>query len=185
MPLEYNNVKTPYYSEAEQDFSTVQDWTGNGADSLSLWVRGNPVSFLDKGNGAFTVSGSGTDIWNAADDFRFVYKRLTGNGSIMVKVDSLENTNVWAKAGVMIRQSLEADSPMAYMIRPPPGRHPSAGALLTAGDLRQRDPGRHLPPQWVKLTRMGNAFTAQYSADGKTWMDIKNADGTVTSTTVT
>ena len=40
-------------------------------------------------------------------------------------------------------------------------------------------------PQWVKLTRKGNAFTAQYSADGKTWTDIKNADGTVTSTALT
>ena len=41
-----------------------------------------------------------------------------------------------------------------------------------------------MAPQWVKLTRTGNAFTAQYSADGKTWTDIKNADGTVVSTTV-
>ena len=39
-------------------------------------------------------------------------------------------------------------------------------------------------PQWVKLTRTGDAFTAQYSADGKTWLDVKNADGTVTTTTV-
>ena len=127
MPFEYNNVKTPYYSEAEQAFAPPQNWTGNGADSLSLWVRGNPVRFLDKGNGAFTVSGSGTDIWNAADDFRFVYKRLTGDGSILVKVDSLVNTNVWAKAGVMIRQSLDAGSPMAYMIQTPPAARPSAG----------------------------------------------------------
>jgi hypothetical protein len=39
-------------------------------------------------------------------------------------------------------------------------------------------------PQWVKLTRTGNAFTAQYSADGKTWTDVKNASGQVVSTTI-
>ena len=43
-------------------------------------------------------------------------KKLSGNGSITVKVESLVNTNGWAKAGVMIRDSLDAGSPMAYMI---------------------------------------------------------------------
>ena len=185
MPFEYNNVKTPYYSEAEQAFSSVQNWTGNGADSLSLWVRGNPVRFLDKGNGAFTVSGSGTDIWNAADDFRFVYKRLTGDGSIVVKVDSLVNTNVWAKAGVMIRQSLEAGSPMAYMIQSAASGASFGWRLLAAGACGSMTQAGIVAPQWVKLTRKGNAFTAQYSADGVTWTDIKNADGTVTSTALT
>ena len=65
---------------------------------------------MDKGNNAFTVSSTGTDIWDNADQFRFVYKQLSGNGSITVKVDSLINTNAWAKAGVMIRETLEADS---------------------------------------------------------------------------
>jgi hypothetical protein len=40
MPLDYNNVKTPFYSEAEQEFSPVQDWTVSGADTLVLFVRG-------------------------------------------------------------------------------------------------------------------------------------------------
>ena len=157
----------------------MQNWTGNGADSLSLWVRGNPVRFLDKGNGAFTVSGSGTDIWNDADDFRFVYKRLTGDGSIVVKVESLVNTNVWAKAGVMIRQSLDAGSPMAYMIQSAASGASFGWRLLAAGTCGSMTQAGIVAPQWVKLTRKGNAFTAQYSADGKTWTDIKNADGTV------
>jgi len=113
MPFEYNNVKSPYYSEAERTFDTAQTWTINGADTLSLWFRGSAAAFVDKGNNAFTVSSSGTDIWNVGDQFRFVYKSLSGNGSIVAKVDSLVNTNVWAKAGVMIRQSLDTGSPMA------------------------------------------------------------------------
>jgi hypothetical protein len=100
MPLEYNNVNTPFYSEAEYAFVPQQNWTTNGVNTLSLWVRGNPAHFVDKGDGAFTVGASGHDIWDNADDFRFVYKRLSGNGSITVKVESLVNTNVWAKAGV-------------------------------------------------------------------------------------
>jgi len=40
MPMDYNNVKSPFYSEAEQEFSPTQDWTAGGADTLVLYVRG-------------------------------------------------------------------------------------------------------------------------------------------------
>ena len=49
MPFEYNNVSTPFYSEAERTFDTPQDWTTNGADTLSLYCRGNPTAFLREG----------------------------------------------------------------------------------------------------------------------------------------
>jgi len=131
------------------------------------------------------VGASGHDIWDNADDFRFVYKRLNGNGSVQVKVESVVNTNAWAKAGVMIRESLDAGAPMAYMIQ-----SYSSGASFgwrqslgsTCGSATQTG---ITAPQWVKLTRTGNAFTAQYSADGKTWIDIKDANGQVVSTTIT
>ena len=186
MPMDYNNAKTPFYSEAELDFAPAQNWTTNDVTDLSLWFRGQPVAFVDKGNEAFTVSGSGHDIWDAADDFRFVYKKLSGNGSITVKVESLINTNAWAKAGVMIRDSLDAAAPMAYMIQSFSsgvsfGWRPTLAA--TCGSATQAG---IVAPQWVKLTRTGNAFTAQYSADGQTWTDVKDATtGAVVSTTIT
>jgi len=40
MPLDYNNLKSPFYSEAEREFSPVQNWTANGLDTLSLFFRG-------------------------------------------------------------------------------------------------------------------------------------------------
>jgi hypothetical protein len=40
MPLDYNNVKTPFYSEAEQEFTPTQDWTAGGATTLILCIRG-------------------------------------------------------------------------------------------------------------------------------------------------
>jgi hypothetical protein len=39
MPLDYNNVKTPSYSEAERMFAPVQDWTADGVDTLVLYIR--------------------------------------------------------------------------------------------------------------------------------------------------
>ncbi len=40
MPLDYNNVKTPFYSEAEREFSPVEDWTVGDVTTLTLYVRG-------------------------------------------------------------------------------------------------------------------------------------------------
>ena len=40
MPLDYNNIKSPFYSEAEQEFATVQDWTVGEVSTLVLFVRG-------------------------------------------------------------------------------------------------------------------------------------------------
>ena len=51
MPLEYNNVNTPFYSEAQRTFDTPQDWTVNGADTLSLYFRGPAVVAAQPGNG--------------------------------------------------------------------------------------------------------------------------------------
>jgi hypothetical protein len=40
MPLDFNNINTPFYSEAEREFAPTQDWTAGGADALLLYVRG-------------------------------------------------------------------------------------------------------------------------------------------------
>jgi regulation of enolase protein 1 (concanavalin A-like superfamily) len=183
MPFEYNNVKTPFYSEAEREFSPAANWTVNGADTLSLWVRGNPVAYVEEGD-KVTMSAAGHDIWDNADDFRFASKTLNGNGSVVVRVESLVNTNAWAKAGVMIRQSLDADSKFAYMIVSYSSGVSFGWRQQTAGTCGSVTQAAVAAPQWVKLTRTGDAFTAQYSTDGKTWTDVKNTDGTAVSTTL-
>jgi hypothetical protein len=42
MPLDYNNVNAPFYSEAEREFAPVEDFTINGVSMLVLYVRGKP-----------------------------------------------------------------------------------------------------------------------------------------------
>jgi hypothetical protein len=40
MPLDYNNTKAPFYSEAELEFAPVQNWTVSEVDTLVLYVQG-------------------------------------------------------------------------------------------------------------------------------------------------
>ncbi len=171
-PFEYNNVKAPYYSEAQRTFDTPQDWTGHGADTLALWYIGFPTGFVDKGNNAFSVASTGTDIAGTADQFRYVYKQLSGNGSITVKVDSLVNTNAWAKAGVMVRETLEANSRRAHCVMTPGNgaafeRRETTGVASTSVNTSGLK-----TPYWVRLTRTGNTFKGERSPDGKTWTQI-------------
>ena len=41
MPLDYNNVNSPYYSETSRTWATPQNFTANGANALVLYVSGN------------------------------------------------------------------------------------------------------------------------------------------------
>jgi len=46
IPVDYNSLSAPYYSEFERTWTAAQNWTAGGADALVLHVRGVP------GNGA-------------------------------------------------------------------------------------------------------------------------------------
>ncbi len=185
MPLEYNNIDSPWYSEAERTLDAVEDWTDQGVTHLSLWLRGNPVSYVETGPGAFTMSASGVDIWGTADEFRFAHKRLNGNGSIVAKVESIGNTNGWAKGGVMIRETLDPGSKFAYVVATPAQGVSFGWRQFASNTCNSATQAGLVTPQWVKLTRTGDVFTAQYSADGKTWTDITDANGQVVQTTIT
>jgi len=41
MPVDYNNINDPFYSEAEREFTSAQDWTADGAGVLVLFVKGS------------------------------------------------------------------------------------------------------------------------------------------------
>src|SRR4051794_31059444 len=53
--------------------------------------------------GTWNVAGGGSDIWNAADQFNFAFTNATDSTVIIARVLSLDETDPWAKAGVMIR----------------------------------------------------------------------------------
>jgi hypothetical protein len=189
MPMDYNNIGSPYFiSQAYREFSPLANWTVGGVNDLSLWVRGRPVSFLQTASG-FTMSGAGTDIFNATDEFRFAFKSLNGNGTIFAKVESVDNTNAWAKAGVMIRETLDADSRYAFVCATPGNGVRFQGRLLNAGDatsdstVATAEQIALKTPVWVKLERSGTSFSGFYSTDGVNWTPMVWNPQTITMNT--
>jgi regulation of enolase protein 1 (concanavalin A-like superfamily) len=123
-------------------------------------------------NGTFTVVGSGADIWGTADGFHFVYVGNSDNVRIVARVTAVQNTSSFAKAGIMIRQSIAADAPHAMLDLTPQGsvefmtRSSSGGTTTFLG-------GTTLPtPGWLRLTRTGNSVAAEVSSNGTGWTSL-------------
>ena len=116
-----------------------------------------------------SVEGSGADIWGTADAFRFAYKAWTGDGEVIAQVTSVENTHAWAKAGVMIRGSLEADAPHAFLLVSP-GKGIAFQSRADRGGLTTHAAaGTATAPYWVRLVRQGTRITAFTSPEGAHW----------------
>ena len=121
-------------------------------------------------NGVFTVMGSGADIWNTADAFRFVYVPVTGNCTMIARVTSVQNIDPWSKAGVMIRESLNPNAANAFIAVTPGDGVTWQYRTSTGGSSGNNNTTGLNAPCWVKLVRSGNTFTGYRSPDGVTWM---------------
>ena len=92
----------------------------NHMDIGSPGAEGN----VGRSDDDWVVIGSGHDIWDAADDFHFLYMRVQGDFKMSIEDASIApigeapTSNTWAKLGIMARQSLTGPSPQAFaMIR--------------------------------------------------------------------
>jgi len=176
MPYFYDNSGPANYSEATLTLSSPQDWTIKGIEALSLRFRGSPVGFVEEPAGTYTMTAAGVDIWDEADEFRYAYKQLSGDGSIVAQVLSVENTDGWAKTGVMIRESLDPGSKFAAVyITPGNGCRYQARLMTGISAVSDSDVTTLqdiTAPHWIKLERAGNNFNAYNSYDGVTWTPL-------------
>jgi hypothetical protein len=137
--------------------------------------RGNPVAFLERADGSLVIGAGGTDIWGTADEFRYVHKSFTGDGSIVARVDSLIDTDPWVKAGVMIRDTLDPGSKFAavYITTGNGCRFQAREATnvdaVSDTSVATAEQMAIVAPYWVKLERSGDELSGFYSADGVTW----------------
>ena len=133
--------------------------------------------------GSFTIQASGDDIWNNADAFHYVYQPLNGDGTLVARVDAVGATDPWAKAGVMIRESLSADSTQAMTVITP-GNGSAFQRRTSTGASSVHTPGPFVSaPYWVKIDRSGTTFTGSVSPDGATWT-VVGSDTISMATTV-
>jgi len=131
-------------------------------------IAGN-AGFL---NGIFYIEGSGavkSQYRSNSDEFHFVYQKLSGNIEIVARIRTQTYTHEWGKAGLMIRETLDANSKYAFL-----GVTPMISPILyhrkKTGDNSDLHNWRNRRDyNWLKLTRIGDTFTGYKSKDGITW----------------
>lgn len=131
--------------------------------------------------GNWTVNGSGADIWNTADEFRFVHQPASGDCAMIARVTAVQNTDPWAKAGVMIRETLSAGSKHAMMVLTPGNGLAFQRRVSTNGSSTHTSGGAASAPYGVRVTRVGSTFTGYKSTDGITWTTVGSATITMAS----
>lgn len=120
--------------------------------------------------GTFTVQGSGADIWANSDEFRYVFQALSGDCSITARVLNMQNTTGWAKAGVMIRESLDPASKYVINFMSPANGTAMQQRSTTGGSASGVGNATGLAaPYWVRLVRTGSTFASFVSPDGLNW----------------
>jgi hypothetical protein len=145
-----------------------------GADIGDVGATGSTFTTA----GGYILEGSGRDIYRRADEFHFAYRQLSGDGEIIARVVSVQNTNAWAKAGVMIRASLDDDAINA-MMAVTPGKgiefqyRPQTGAgTQTPSPRGVTSFPLESAPAWVRLVRSGNQLSGFISSDGVNWTPV-------------
>ncbi len=148
-----------------------------------------PAGSSSYANGTWTVTGAGADTWAASDSSHFTYKALTGDGAIIAKVESIQNTSIYAKAGVMMRTSLAQGAPRALMVVTNQVKvEQNMPNLAVYGGTNYGNKGLPIasatPSYWVKLERIGNMITGYISPDGTNWAatDVGRIDGPLPDT---
>jgi outer membrane protein assembly factor BamB len=143
---------------------------------------GDPAPAGDQtlNNGTWTLQGAGQDIAFYSDQFHFVWQTLTGDETISADVTSQTNTSPFAKAGLMIRQSLDPGSPYyGIFVTPSNGiivQYRAVENLRTfqVATLAGTAPVYFQVAHWTdtSTTPATEYYTAYTSADGLTWTAV-------------
>jgi len=161
---------------------------GGGTIYRLTWPVDFPWAFNDVGavgqfgnsgtasGGALYMGGSGDNIWGSVDSFAFTWRSLAGDGEVTARVTSEANTNVFAKAGLMIRQSPSDPSSAHVVIDVKPNHQIEFMTRATAGGATTYVAGTQVAGAvWLKLRRSGATVTGLVSADGSNWVSVGSA----------
>ena len=120
-------------------------------------------------NGVFIIKGASGQIIHAADVTHFVYQQLSGNGSIIARLVSLQGAG--AQAGVMIRQTLSSGDLMADSIYWASDFYFQARTSVGSYESTQAYTGGSVPC-WLQVVRNGNSFSVYTSPNGLYWTQL-------------
>ena len=121
----------------------------------------------DASKRTYTIAGSGENMWFASDAFHFVWKKVSGDVTLTADISFLgSGGEAHRKAVLMIRQSLDADSPYADV-----ARHGDGLTSLQARDEKGVNTSEIQSavkaPARVRIARRGEYFYIWVAGEGE------------------
>jgi hypothetical protein len=176
LPMAYNHDTTVDFSEVTRWFEPSKDFTAEDGATLGVWFKGRqlPTSNVAYADGKFTLEVAGADIAGTHDEFIFAYQSVE-NADMIARVDEQEDTDGWAKAGVMLRSGLEDDSAYVFCFITPQN-----GVVV---EMRGTDGGNYSgivtqvldvnAPHWIRIQRTGDSsITCWHREDDGEWQEL-------------
>ena len=142
-------------------------WRSQDIGTVAAWGKATSSS------GTCTLTGSGSDIWRTADEFRYVYLSAESRCSMTARVASCTTENANPKAGIMIRDTLDPGSRFVHLFLRAKGgigfeqRKEANGECTSIGTASGQT-----APVWLRLTRVGPKVVAEHSPDGSRWSPV-------------
>ena len=175
--------------------------------SADIGAANDPAvpSYIDVfGTSAFLVSCEGSDIWNNADGFNYLFEQRTGDFDVVVRQKSITKVSNWTKGGLMIRESLDPGSRQWSVLNTPlsadglqgPAADGTGANLIqcvgragTSGASADWALASTVPPTypdaWVRLSRrtvtnldttVSSIISGYFSPDGQSWTSMGQTD---------
>lgn len=156
--------------------------------NADIGIVGTAGSITGSGEN-FTVTASGRDVWDKEDGAYYTYCEVEGDFDMTVRVERLTMANLYTKAGLMARETLDADSRNIFLAAfgdNGPRRNNNGGCEFQYRDVKGGESvaiypaksagGEPLYPAiypgvWLRLNRTGNEFTAWFSSNGRDWLE--------------
>ncbi|HJZ99082.1 MAG TPA: hypothetical protein VKE70_21380 [Candidatus Solibacter sp.] len=150
----------------------------NSGDVGAPTLKGSTA--FDAAKREYRITGAGANMWAKEDQFQFVWREMNGNFAVAATLQFLGEGAAHRKAGIMLRQTLDTDSPYIDLVihgngMPGVQWRNTKGDITNAFDLPFDGPGKFQ----IKLMRQGNAITAWVGKDGGELREIGHTQAQV------
>ena len=131
-------------------------------------------------DGQYRITGSGANIWAKQDQFQYVWREISGNFAVTATMQFLGQGEMHRKAGIMLRQSLDTDSPYGDIVIHGNGMpgiqwRSNKGENTNAFDLPFDGPGKYK----LKVVRTGVGIAVSLSKDGAELKQVARTEVTL------
>jgi TolB protein len=147
----------------------------SGHSDVGTVLRSGSTTY-DSSKNAYTLVGSGENMWATKDEFQFAWKKISGDMEISADVSFLNSGgNEHKKAVLMLRQSLDADSVYADVALHGNGLtslqfRDEKGGITSEAESKMSAPAR------LRITRVGKYVYMSLAQQGS---DVRFAGGSV------